>query len=226
MMELELKNILINYDKKLNESLILNSRMSSEITRIKVYSFLDSMKPLKIFTLLVGIIWTLFLTYILSSMILFSPNPFELILAQPFFMISLIIYTVLHIIAISIYIYQMVILQQVDLGEPVLGIQNKISKLKYTSLWVTKILMLQLPLWTVFWWSTALFKEGDLVLIILQVLVAGMFAWAAIWLFFNIKYENRDKKWFQLIFRGKEWTPLLKSMELLNQLEELEGDEV
>jgi len=37
----------------------------------------------------------------------------------------------------------------------------------------------------------------------------------AIWLFFNIKYENKNKKWFQLIFNGKEWTPLMKSMELL-----------
>ena len=42
----------------------------------------------------------------------------------------------------------------------------------------------------------------------------------AIWLFFNIKYENRNKKWFQLIFSGKEWTPLMKSMELLDQVEE------
>jgi len=42
----------------------------------------------------------------------------------------------------------------------------------------------------------------------------------AIWLFFNIKYENRNKKWFQLIFSGKEWTPLMKSMELLEQVEE------
>ena len=40
------------------------------------------------------------------------------------------------------------------------------------------------------------------------------------WRFFNIKYENRNKKWFQLIFRGKEWQPILQSMDLLNQIEQ------
>jgi len=42
----------------------------------------------------------------------------------------------------------------------------------------------------------------------------------AIWLFFNIKYENKDKRWFQLIFSGKEWTPLMKSIELMEQIED------
>ena len=223
MMELELKNILSNYDKKLNESLVLNTKLSAEITRMKVYSFLDSMKPLKIFTLIVGIIWTAFLTLTVSSILIFTPNISELIMAQPFFLISLFLYTILHIIAIAIYIYQMVIIQQVDLSEPVLGIQNKISKLKYSTLWVTRILMLQLPLWTIFWWSDTMFREGNSLSLIFQIIVALVFFFASIWLFLNIKYENREKKWFQLIFRGKEWTPLQKSMELMNQLEEIES---
>ncbi len=44
------------------------------------------------------------------------------------------------------------------------------------------------------------------------------FTFIAIWLFFNIKFENRSKKWVQLIFREKEWTTLIKSMELLEQV--------
>ena len=49
------------------------------------------------------------------------------------------------------------------------------------------------------------------------------FTFIAIWLFFNIKYENRNKEWFQLIFTGKEWSPLMKSMELLEQLKDYKG---
>ena len=44
------------------------------------------------------------------------------------------------------------------------------------------------------------------------------FTFIAIWLFFNIKFENRSKKWFKLIFREKEWTTLIKSMEILEQV--------
>ncbi|MEO6453117.1 MAG: hypothetical protein ABIN97_03545 [Ginsengibacter sp.] len=52
------------------------------------------------------------------------------------------------------------------------------------------------------------------------IMVTLLFTYIAIWLFFNIRYENKNKKWFKLIFNGKEWTPLMKSMELLQQVEE------
>ena len=32
--------------------------------------------------------------------------------------------------------------------------------------------------------------------------------------------ENMEKKWFRLIFSGKEWTPVIKSMELLKEIKE------
>jgi len=51
-----------------------------------------------------------------------------------------------------------------------------------------------------------------------------LFTFLAVWLFFNIKYENRDKKWFQLIFNGKEWTPLMESMALLEKIEEFKAE--
>jgi len=58
---------------------------------------------------------------------------------------------------------------------------------------------------------------------VFQWLITGSvtlaFAIAAIWLFFNIKFENKDKKWFRLLFTGIEWNPLVKSMELLSQID-------
>ncbi|MFM7428808.1 MAG: hypothetical protein ACKO1F_02800 [Flammeovirgaceae bacterium] len=46
-----------------------------------------------------------------------------------------------------------------------------------------------------------------------------IFTVVAVWLFFNIKYENKDKKWFRLLFGGTEWTPIIKSLEFANDLE-------
>jgi hypothetical protein len=59
---------------------------------------------------------------------------------------------------------------------------------------------------------------------ILPIFMTGSFAFIALWLFFNIKYENRNKKWFQLIFSGKEWAPIMKSMELLDQVDDYKAD--
>ncbi|WP_315823183.1 hypothetical protein [Paraflavitalea speifideaquila] len=57
-------------------------------------------------------------------------------------------------------------------------------------------------------------------LILLPVVITAIFTYAAVWLFLNIKYENRHKRWFRLIFRGKEWDPMLRSIELLEEISE------
>lgn len=63
-------------------------------------------------------------------------------------------------------------------------------------------------------------ENGSLLLWIIQTLVTIFFTFTALWLFFNIKIENRDKKWFRLIFEGNKWTPLMRAIELSKQIEE------
>jgi hypothetical protein len=82
------------------------------------------------------------------------------------------------------------------------------------------VLFLQLPVWTTFYLSEGIFKNGNTLFYIVQGAVTFSFAYVAFWLFLHIRPENKDKKWFRLIFDGKEWTPVLKSMELLNQIED------
>lgn len=61
-------------------------------------------------------------------------------------------------------------------------------------------------------------ENGNILAWSVQILATVAFTIIALWLFFNIKYENKDKKWFKVIFIGKEWVPMLKSMELLNDI--------
>jgi hypothetical protein len=65
-----------------------------------------------------------------------------------------------------------------------------------------------------------MFASGNLFLWLLQGITTLSFTWLAIWLFFNIRYENKNKKWFQWLFKGREWQPILLSLELLNQIQE------
>lgn len=51
-----------------------------------------------------------------------------------------------------------------------------------------------------------------------------IFTFLVICLFINIKYENKYKKWFKLIFAGKEWAPVIKSMELYKKIENFKDD--
>jgi hypothetical protein len=211
MEDIEMIQLWKSYGHKLDQTLQLNRQNAADITKMKVQSFLASMKPIKIFTVVVGICWVAFVDLIIIK----SFNA-----ASMFFLVSAGIQVLLTKLAIGIYLYHLVLIHETDISEPVWTTQNRLARLKSSTLWVARILFLQLPVWTTFYWSSAMFKHGNPVAVALQVLVALVFSFAAIWLFRNIRFENRNKKWFRLMFEGKEWTPVMKSIELLGQVEE------
>ncbi len=215
MNELELKKLWQTTNEKLEESYVINRKNTEDITRIKVHHFLGSMKPVKIFTLLAGFIWVGSGTIILSPIYLYGFSE-----ANKFFLISASVQVVLTAIALLIYLYQLITIYQLDITDTILKTQEKLASLKISTLWVTRVLFLQLPVWTTFWWNETMFTDWNLLQWTMTVTVTVLFTSVAIWLFFNIRYENRNEKWFQLLFNGKEWTPLMKSMEMLEQIGE------
>jgi len=215
MNELELKKLWQTTSEKLEESLVINRKNTEDITRIAVHNFLGSMKPIKIFTLLVGIIWVGLGAIILSHIYLYAFSD-----ANMFFLISATVQVMLTAIALWIYLYQLITIYQVDITDPILKTQKKLANLKLSTLWSARVMFLQLPVWTTFWWNETMLTDWNLVQWAMAAIVTILFTYVAVWLFFNIKYENRSKKWFKLIFNGKEWTPLMRSMELLEQVEE------
>jgi hypothetical protein len=215
MQELEIKQLWKAYQERIEENLQINEQNTQDITKMKIQTLLSSMKPIKIFTLIVGFLWVFPLGFILSSLFIHAYDE-----ANLFFLYSMSIQVVICAIAMAVYIYQLILISKVDFTLPVLEIQAHLAAIKKSTLWVTRILFLQLPVWTTFYLSENTLLNGGVYWLIIQVIVTGLFTFLAAWLFVNIKYENRRKKWFQWIFKGKEWTPLMKSMELLNQISE------
>jgi hypothetical protein len=207
----EMLEIWRSYDKKLQENLVMNRKNADDITRIKIHSFLTSMKPIKLFTILVGLVWVLFIDMLIL-------NLFHI--ANPFFLVSAAVQVILTKLALGIYLYQLILLHQADISDSVLLTQEKIARLTSTTIWVTRILFLQLPVWTTYYWNESMLQKGNAWLLLVQVLVTSLFTFLALWLFFHIKYENKDKKWFRLIFQGREWNPVMKSVELLKHVNE------
>lgn len=219
MDEIKIKELWQSSNEKLEQSLLLNKKNTEDITKLKVQSFLSSMKPLKIFTILVGIIWVGLGSVVIINLFMYAYTKVSL-----FFLFSAGIQVFLTAISLVIYIYQLILIHQVDISEPILATQEKLASLKSSTLWVTRILFLQLPVWTTFYLSKSMFENGQTIFFVVQGIVTFSFTYLAIWLFFNIKYENKDKKWFKLIFDGKEWTPVIKSMELYKEIEEFKQD--
>jgi hypothetical protein len=213
MEDSKLINLWNSYDEKFNDSYLLIQKNLQDISQMKTKSFLSSMKPVKLFTVLAGIIWVGIVGTVVSNLFVFAYSKVSL-----FFLYSAAVQVLLTAIAIIAYLYQLILIYQVDITEPVVKTQETLVRLKTSTLWVTRILFLQLPVWTTFYLSQHMFIESNIPFLIVQVIITTSFTYFALWLFFNIRYENRDKKWFKLIFNGREWTPLLKSMELLEQI--------
>jgi len=145
MNENELKLLWQSANEKLESSLQVNKKNTDEITRLKAKNVLASMKPVKVMTLIVGFVWVIGLGSILGNLIANHLGE-----ASLFFLLSATIQVLLTAIAIVVYVYQLALINSIDFSEPVLTIQEKISKLKISTLNVTRLLFLQLPIWTTF----------------------------------------------------------------------------
>lgn len=215
MENIEIINIWKSYDKKLDQSLVLNRIIAEEITRKKIKSALSSMSLVKFFAIAVGVAWVALLDVIIVNLAIHALDKVSL-----FFLVSAGIQVLITKVAIAIYIHQLVLIYQTDISESIAETQERLARLKSSTLLVARILFLQLPVWTTFYWNKSMLQNGNAFLFILQAVVTISLSYLAIWLFINIKYENKDKKWFRLMFNGAEWVPIIKSMELLKEVEE------
>jgi hypothetical protein len=203
------------YDSQFEKLLKIEKQQLEDISKIKVFHHLSSMKPIKYFALLVGLIWVIGGLYLLKNLYL---HGFEGV--SKFFFFSFAAQLFITAVALLIYVVQLVHLYTLDITEPIYSTQKKLTKLRKSTLWVTRILFLQLPFWASFQISETMLRNGNLLYLLVNGLVILLFTLISAWLFINIRYENRDKKWFRLIFSGIEWTPIIKSEDLLRQLED------
>lgn len=215
MEDKDLKALWQRFEEKLDESLTLQRKNAEDISQIKIKSTLASMRPLKIFTLVVGILWVVFV-----DLLIIGSWPY----ATWFFLISAVVQVILTKLAIGIYLYQLILIGQLDISSSVVETQEKIAALKASTLWCARLMFLQLPAWTTFFIHPNMLRPGPGLFMLL--LITGIFSFAALWLFFNIKYENRNKRWFRLIFEGQEWTPVLEAMELLDEIRRFQREDL
>ncbi|MBK8880845.1 MAG: hypothetical protein IPN67_00230 [Bacteroidales bacterium] len=217
MDEKEMRNIWQSYNERLESTMQVAYENVGEIAKIKLKSFLHSMKPFKVITIIIGILWVVFVDTLIINL---------WTTANLFFLISACIQTVLTKVAIGVYLYQLYLIYNVDLSEPVIISQERLSRLQFSTLLVPRILFLQLPAWTTFSWHTSMLYDGNIFLLTIQGVISILSVYASIWLFLNIRYENRNKKWFRWLFNGKEWDPIIESTELIRQIEEYKSEEI
>ena len=217
MEDIELKNIWKEYDRKIEETKLIN--MQSWALNFKTFEYLQTEKAksklnalsfYKKRVIFIGILWIAFLLFLVLN---------SLAMSKIFFVISLSAIIVFNIVAIIFYIKQIILINEIDNSENLIEVQQKTSELQASTLQIARILFAQSPFYTTFFWSPQMIASSWTAFFLISLPVTLFFVFASIWLYKNINYKNADKKWFKILFSSKEWTSVIKAIKFMKEIE-------
>jgi Na+-driven multidrug efflux pump len=117
-----------------------------------------------------------------------------------------------------------VLIRQINKSNNITQTQHKLAQLQTSTMHITRILFLQSPFYTTWFLSVDMLAGTSAGLLIFQCCITIFFTLLAIWLYRNIKYENADKKWFKILFSGKEWTSVTAAIAFMQEIEDFKND--
>jgi hypothetical protein len=210
MTEVQLLQIWKSYDEKLEKSLLVNAKNIADIQKLKASSALHSLKGIKWLGILLGVVWVLFIGFLLWHSLSFS---------KIFFVVSAAIHLIVSFIAIGVYIKHLVLIHQFDNSQSIVEAQQKLIMLNTSSLQVLRLLLVQLPVFSTFYITFDWIQQSPLSFWLIQVPVVLLQTVLGIWLYRNLQYKNHDKKWFKWLMGSGEFAPVKRAMDFLNEIE-------
>ena len=215
MDNLEIINLWKQYDERLEKTLSLNHKLITELQQQKAKNALKPARNYKIIAILVGLVYAAMIAFFLYHL-----HP----IASIFINVSVLIHLAITLIAIGMYVHQLVLISEIDRSENVIAMQQKMAKLQSSTIRVIGICFLQFPVFATWNINLELIYERPLAFWCIQVPVVALFTYIGIWFFKNINIKNIDKRWFRMMFWGAEWSSILKSGKFLKEIENFEAE--
>lgn len=217
-----MKNIWQSYDRKIEEARVLNLqswalnlRCFETIQTQKAKSKLDSLVTFKIWAVVLGILWVLFLG------ILVYGNRFT----NLYFSISVSFIILFSIIAVVVYIKHIIIIKQINYSENITDTQKKLAKLQLSTLKFTGIIWLQMPFYTTWFWHSKWILFSSLKFWLIPFPITLFFTFLAIYLYRNINLENIHEKWVRtLMMAGPEYKSVITAIDFINEIDAFKKD--
>ncbi|RZL13607.1 MAG: hypothetical protein EOO96_31695 [Pedobacter sp.] len=213
MENLEIINLWKQYDEKLEKSLSLNQKILVELQQQKAKNALKPARNYKYIAVFVGLTYIALIAYFLYHLSSF---------ASIFVNISVAIHLLVTIIAVGMYIRQLVLISEIDRSEDILQMQQKMAKLKSSTLKVIAVCFLQFPVFATWNINFELIDKRPLAFWLIQVPIVALFTYVGVWFYKNINLKNINKRWFRMMFYGAEWNAILKSGKFMEEIKEFE----
>ncbi len=215
MDNLEIINLWKQYDEKLEKTLSLNHKLINELQQQKAKKALRPAKNYKLIAIFFGIAYGAMIAYFLYHL---SP------IASIFLQASVAIHFLVIVVAIGMYINQVLLIDQIDCSDNIIQMQHKLAKLQTSTVKTIALCFLQMPVFATWNITFKMITETPLNFWLIQMPIVALFTFAGIWLFKNVDIKNMDKKWFKIMFYGVEWSSILKSGRFLKEIESFESE--
>ncbi len=209
MNEQELKSIWKAYDKKIDTIIQINKQQLHAIQTEKAESKIQSFKKNHTVVMVLGIVWILFLGFLVYHT-----------LDNIYFTISVGLIILFNIFAVVLYLRHIIILSQINIVESITETQRKLALVHTSYSQVGRVLLLQIPLYCTFYYSDALVQHGGMLFWSIQAVVVPSLTALSIYLFRKLSHKNQTDNWVKRSdkFFGSE--KLRKAMSFLNEIEE------
>ncbi|CAN5490027.1 hypothetical protein BH10BAC2_BH10BAC2_11970 [soil metagenome] len=181
----------------------------------KAKTTLRSLVWFKAVTLIPGILWVWFLVFL----IIHSQLPEKI-----FFVISAGVIALVTAIAVLVYVKHIILIRQINNSANVTDTQLKLAKLQTSTLQIVRILFLQSPFYTTWFLTSEMLAKASMGILIFQICITGLFTFFSVWLYRNISYKNKDKKWFRILFNSPEWTSVNKAIAFIKEIDDFKND--
>lgn len=206
-------NLWKQYDEKLEKTISINHRLITELQQQKAKNALRPARNYKLIAILVGIVYAALIAYFLYHL-----HP----IASIFINVSIAIHLIVTLVAVAMYVHQIVLINQIDCTENIVDMQYKMAKLKSSTLKVIGVCFLQFPVFATWNINLELITDRPLAFWFIQVPILVLFTYIGIWFYKNINIQNIEKRWFRMMFWGSEWQSILKAGKFLKEIEDFE----
>jgi hypothetical protein len=222
MQDNELNDILNAYNHKLEEARLLN--LQSWVLNLQNYTCQQKQKAntklnrltlQKKIMVILGILYGTALLFLAANTMTWQ---------KIFFCISTAAIGIITLYGVIVYMKQLYWIRRFNNAESIVEAQEKLIRLKESTLSVTRILFLQSPFYCLFFVSPAMIAGSPASFIFIVLPIALLFTFAATWLYRNIDIKNAHQKWFRILFGTSEWTHLIQSKKLLDDIEEFKKE--
>lgn len=216
MEDIELKNIWDASNQQLEQARVLNlqswvvsTKTFEYLQKHKAQSKLNGLSTFKKWMITLGIIWILFLVLLLAG------DHFK----HVYFSVSVAILAAFNIYAVYAYIKQVMLINQINYESSIIDTQKKLTELQVSTISIVRILFLQAPFYSTFYWNTQ-WMQTDNKFWLISFPISLLILLGSLWLYRNISFKNAGKKWFRILMGTREWKSIIDAKKYLEEIEE------